>query len=67
MSRDTVSKALRLLETQGVLYSDHGCGTFVAPKAVRHMSHFLDGFSADMHVDSSPAPVDQICWFTPKD
>jgi GntR family transcriptional regulator len=47
MSRDTVRKALRLLETQGVLYSDHGRGTFVAPRAVRTMSRFLDGFSAD--------------------
>jgi GntR family transcriptional regulator len=47
MSRDTVRKALRLLETQGVLYSDHGRGTFVAPEAVRHMSQFLDGFTAD--------------------
>jgi GntR family transcriptional regulator len=47
MSRDTVRKALRLLETQGVLYSDHGRGTFVAPQAVRHMSRFLDSFSAD--------------------
>jgi GntR family transcriptional regulator len=47
MSRDTVRKALRLLETQGILYSDHGRGTFVAPQAVRHMSRFLDSFSAD--------------------
>jgi GntR family transcriptional regulator len=47
MSRDTVRKALRLLETQGVLYSDHGRGTFVAPQAVRHMSRFLDSFTAD--------------------
>ncbi len=47
MSRDTVRKALRLLEAQGVLYSDHGRGTFVAPQAVRYMSRFLDSFSAD--------------------
>lgn len=47
MSRDTVRKALRLLEAQGVLYSDHGRGTFVAPLSMRHMSRFLDSFSAD--------------------
>src|SRR5579871_3528703 len=47
MSRDTVRKAIRLLEAQGVLYSDHGRGTFVAPQAVRHMSRFLYSFSAD--------------------
>jgi GntR family transcriptional regulator len=47
MSRDTVRKAIRLLESQGVLYSDHGRGTFVAPQSVRHMSRFLDSFTAD--------------------
>jgi len=31
VSRDTVRKAIRLLEEQGVLYSDHGRGTFAAP------------------------------------
>lgn len=47
MSRDTVRKAVRLLEDQGVLYSEQGRGTFVAPSAVRQMSRFLDSFSSD--------------------
>lgn len=47
VSRDTVRKAIRLLEEQGVLYSDHGRGTFVAPETVREMSRFLDSFTAD--------------------
>lgn len=47
MSRDTVRKAIRLLEEQGVVYSDHGRGTFAAPEAVRQMSRFLDSFTDD--------------------
>ncbi|MDN4037605.1 GntR family transcriptional regulator [Massilia sp. YIM B02443] len=47
VSRDTVRKAIRLLEEQGVLYSDHGRGTFAAPEAVRQMSRFLDSFTDD--------------------
>ena len=47
MSRDTVRKAVRLLEEQGLLYSDQGRGTFVAPLAVREMSQFLGSFSRD--------------------
>ena len=47
VSRDTVRKAIRLLEEQGVLYSDHGRGTFAAPEAVRKMSRFLDSFTND--------------------
>ncbi|WP_332878627.1 GntR family transcriptional regulator [Massilia sp. S19_KUP03_FR1] len=47
VSRDTVRKAIRLLEEQGLLYSDHGRGTFAAPAAVRQMSRFLDSFTAD--------------------
>ena len=47
VSRDTVRKAIRLLEERGVLYSDHGRGTFAAPAAVRQMSRFLDSFSED--------------------
>lgn len=47
VSRDTVRKAIRLLEEQGMLYSDHGRGTFAAPEAVRQMSRFLDSFSED--------------------
>lgn len=47
VSRDTVRKAIRLLEEQGMLYSDHGRGTFAAPQAVRQMSRFLDSFTED--------------------
>lgn len=47
VSRDTVRKAIKLLEEQGVLYSDHGRGTFAAPAAVRKMSRFLDSFTED--------------------
>jgi GntR family transcriptional regulator len=47
VSRETVRKAIRLLEEQGVLYSDHGRGTFAAPEAVRQMSRFLDSFTED--------------------
>ena len=47
VSRDTVRKAVRYLEERGVLYSDHGRGTFVAPALVRNMSRFLDSFSHD--------------------
>lgn len=47
MSRDTVRKAVKLLEEQGVLYSEHGRGTFVAPSSIREMSRFLDSFSSD--------------------
>jgi GntR family transcriptional regulator len=47
VSRDTVRKAIKLLEEQGVLYSDHGRGTFAAPPAVRKMSRFLDSFTED--------------------
>jgi len=47
VSRNTVRNAIRLLEEQGVLYSDHGRGTFVAPESVRQMSRFLDSFTDD--------------------
>ena len=47
ISRDTVRKAVRFLEERGVVYSDHGRGTFVAPALVRRMSRFIDGFSQD--------------------
>lgn len=47
VSRETVRKAIRLLEEHGVLYSDHGRGNFAAPESVRQMSRYLDGFSAD--------------------
>lgn len=47
MSRETVRKALRLLEREGVVYSEQGRGTFVAPPAVREMARVLDGFTSD--------------------
>lgn len=47
VSRDTVRKAVRYLEERGVIYSDHGRGTFVAPALVRRMSRFIDSFSQD--------------------
>ncbi|MBJ6986791.1 MULTISPECIES: GntR family transcriptional regulator [unclassified Devosia] len=47
VSRDTVRKSLKLLETIGVVYGDHGRGTFVSPPAVQQMSRFIDGFSVD--------------------
>ena len=47
VSRDTVRKAVRYLEERGVIYSDHGRGTFVAPAIVRRMSRFIDSFSQD--------------------
>lgn len=47
VSRDTVRKAIKLLEEQGLLYSDQGRGTFAAPEAVRMMSRSLDSFTQD--------------------
>jgi GntR family transcriptional regulator len=47
VSRDTVRKAVHYLEERGVIYSDHGRGTFVAPAIVRRMSRFIDSFSQD--------------------
>jgi GntR family transcriptional regulator len=47
VSRDTVRKAVRYLEERGVIYSDHGRGTFVAPSLVRRMSRYIDSFSQD--------------------
>jgi GntR family transcriptional regulator len=47
VSRDTVRKAVRLMQEQGVIYSDHGRGNFVAPAMVRGMTRFIDSFSDD--------------------
>ena len=47
VSRDTVRKAVRFLEERGIVYSDHGRGTFVAPSIVRRMARFIDSFSQD--------------------
>jgi len=38
---------VRYLEERGVIYSDHGRGTFVAPALVRRMSRFIDSFTQD--------------------
>jgi GntR family transcriptional regulator len=47
VSRDTVRKAVRLMQEQGVIYSDHGRGNFVAPAMVRGMARFIESFSED--------------------
>lgn len=47
VSRETVRKTMKLLESHGTIYSDQGRGTFAAPAAARRMSRCLDGFSAD--------------------
>jgi GntR family transcriptional regulator len=47
VSRDTVRKSVRFLEERGIIYSDHGRGTFVAPAIVRRMSRFIDSFTQD--------------------
>jgi DNA-binding GntR family transcriptional regulator len=47
VSRETVRKALRLLDREGAVYSEQGRGTFVAPPAVRAMARVLDGFTSD--------------------
>jgi GntR family transcriptional regulator len=59
VSRDTVRKAVRFLEERGVLYSDPGRGTFVAPAMVRNMSRFIDGFSQDT-IDRGGKPDQRI-------
>lgn len=55
VSRDTVRKAVRLLEDQGIVYSDHGRGTFVSPSLVHAMSRFLGSFSLDAEKRGSKA------------
>lgn len=47
VSRDTVRKSVRYLEERGVIYSDHGRGTFVAPAIVRQVTRYIDSFSQD--------------------
>lgn len=47
VSRDTVRKALRYMEERGIIYSDHGRGTFVSPAIVRGTTRFIDSFSQD--------------------
>jgi GntR family transcriptional regulator len=45
VSRETIRKTLRFLEERGVVYSDHGRGTFVTPSIVRQMSRYIDSFT----------------------
>lgn len=47
VSRDTVRKAVRYMEERGIIYSDHGRGTFVSPAIVRGTTRFIDSFSQD--------------------
>jgi GntR family transcriptional regulator len=45
VSRETMRKAIKLLEAQGYVVSRQGRGTFVAPGALRSMQRSIDGFS----------------------
>ena len=45
VSRETMRKALKLLEAQGYLVSRQGRGTYVAPNALRDMHRSIDGWS----------------------
>jgi len=47
VSRDTVRKALRFMQENGAIYSDHGRGNFVQPEVVRGMTRSIDSFSED--------------------
>lgn len=55
VSRDTVRKSVRFLEERGVIYSDHGRGTFVSPALVRRTSRFIDSFTQDTQQRGSVA------------
>lgn len=45
VSRDTMRKAIKLLEQQGYLVSRRGSGTFVAPKTLRSAQSSIDGWT----------------------
>lgn len=45
VSRETMRKAIKLLEAQGYLVSRQGRGTYVAPDALRDMHRSIDGWS----------------------
>mgnify|MGYP000518230988 CR=1 FL=1 len=47
VSRETLRKSVKLLERDGLIFSEQGRGTFVAPSQVRDMVRYLDGFSVD--------------------
>lgn len=47
VSRDTVRKAIRLLDEEGMLYSDHGRGTFVTSSSMREMAKAIGSFTLD--------------------
>lgn len=44
VSRDTMRKAIKLLEVRGYLVSRQGRGTFVTPDALRDMQRYMDGW-----------------------
>jgi GntR family transcriptional regulator len=46
VSRDTVRKAIQYLEERGVVYSQHGKGTFVAPEMIRRAIRRIDTFAS---------------------
>ena len=45
VSRETMRKAIKLLEARGYLVSRHGRGTFVAPEPLRDMQRSIEGLS----------------------
>jgi GntR family transcriptional regulator len=47
MSRETVRKALRLLDEAGLIYSDQGRGTFVTAHSLREMAGTVGSFTLD--------------------
>lgn len=48
VSRDTVRRAFKELEAQGLIYQVQGSGTFVAPRGVAHKAPSLRSFTDDM-------------------
>ncbi|BBP76246.1 GntR family transcriptional regulator [Pseudomonas gingeri NCPPB 3146 = LMG 5327] len=47
VSRDTVRKAIRLLDEEGMIYSDHGRGTFITSAPLRNMAKAIGSFTLD--------------------
>ncbi len=48
VSRSTVRQAIQVLTRKGVLYREHGKGTYVAPPKLNHSLSKLTSFTADM-------------------
>jgi GntR family transcriptional regulator len=48
VSRETVRKAIQVMRSQGVVYSDHGRGNFVGPALVRSTVRLIESFSEDV-------------------